>query len=925
MNGRRRQLAQLSADFLEWIWLDCDAGGPGFVEWLMNTEPVYWISGKPGSGKTTLMKYLSENRRVKRFLSGGSAGSWLCLHFYFDFRAGSETANTLERLLRTLLLQLIQSSRMAAHAIARDEEGERMDFRSTDLNLDELRLLFQRGITAAGKSHCICCFIDGLDDYASDYHHLVHMVENLQKAGIQKICLASRPENILFQYFEQKPFFRMHQWNEPTVREYADHTITRLPDYVCEINVTRLIDAIVSRAQGVILWASLVTSRLVTGLLEGQSEADIYLQLSEFPEELDDLYARLLTKKDQSLEVETALLLCLLRLTTAAGPQEGTLRRHNSLWYLHRAVAFAAELFGLPKQPATPKSFLLRLRARLGSMIDITTSSYRKQAFHRAGVSAQEDHPVTLRTHIRLFHLTLDEYLRRSNWIEQKLDEYLKGQQPIYEQWKALKSHMILPFLSLQCVRRYEASPSDCQRLRWSLSTEMQSRDPGQQQKDKAQAASVIAIENAFRHRFLVTSGASFLSWILVECGEFAKHGKSQDRSPNVAIFLQLLRSPLLALHARSTKLHSHYHEKAQGLWYADVLMDKGDSYEARYLASFLHLLAEHKDPRLTGEAPCLEEHLLERCMCADFHVQVANQYAGLNGDERAFLFTAAHDNYDLAFHMLKDPQHMPSAPFSRHVIDIMTSPDDDGRLKLHLLISASQNCKWTHYSFVTWLTMVLRHADTRHAAILLWYGADRDNDIPSNMLNGLFLNMLDSLCHACRLSHTNLPRWIMVQAVPEAPNQGNLLYAWVVRCLAEMNSCGGSTDYTGSDLLQLLRRGLSMNESCCELGPPLHVLLKLVQPAEWPFRVVRDHLKRVMQMMFSNDASPDVHGPHGTAWDVARQRIHVLKSETRQETMDESQFRSRKLLLGVLTFALQTMKKITLKSNDTFQQTNSP
>lgn len=29
-----------------------------FSDWLRSTEPKYWISGKPGSGKTTLMKYL---------------------------------------------------------------------------------------------------------------------------------------------------------------------------------------------------------------------------------------------------------------------------------------------------------------------------------------------------------------------------------------------------------------------------------------------------------------------------------------------------------------------------------------------------------------------------------------------------------------------------------------------------------------------------------------------------------------------------------------------------------------------------------------------------------------------------------------------------------------------------------------------------
>lgn len=30
------------------------------VYWLRSREPIYWISGKPGSGKSTLMKYVSK-------------------------------------------------------------------------------------------------------------------------------------------------------------------------------------------------------------------------------------------------------------------------------------------------------------------------------------------------------------------------------------------------------------------------------------------------------------------------------------------------------------------------------------------------------------------------------------------------------------------------------------------------------------------------------------------------------------------------------------------------------------------------------------------------------------------------------------------------------------------------------------------------
>lgn len=39
-----------------------------FSNWLMSTDTFYWISGKPGSGKTTLVKYIRSSPRTKQCL-----------------------------------------------------------------------------------------------------------------------------------------------------------------------------------------------------------------------------------------------------------------------------------------------------------------------------------------------------------------------------------------------------------------------------------------------------------------------------------------------------------------------------------------------------------------------------------------------------------------------------------------------------------------------------------------------------------------------------------------------------------------------------------------------------------------------------------------------------------------------------------------
>ncbi|KAF4451006.1 hypothetical protein F53441_5953 [Fusarium austroafricanum] len=45
------------------------ANWDGFTDWLLSDTPIYWISGNPGSGKSTLMKYLSEHPRTSEYLA----------------------------------------------------------------------------------------------------------------------------------------------------------------------------------------------------------------------------------------------------------------------------------------------------------------------------------------------------------------------------------------------------------------------------------------------------------------------------------------------------------------------------------------------------------------------------------------------------------------------------------------------------------------------------------------------------------------------------------------------------------------------------------------------------------------------------------------------------------------------------------------
>lgn len=61
MDERYEDIADAYRKTLQWIY---EKPNLNFVRWLNGDHGVYWISGKAGSGKSTLMKFLCQDRRT---------------------------------------------------------------------------------------------------------------------------------------------------------------------------------------------------------------------------------------------------------------------------------------------------------------------------------------------------------------------------------------------------------------------------------------------------------------------------------------------------------------------------------------------------------------------------------------------------------------------------------------------------------------------------------------------------------------------------------------------------------------------------------------------------------------------------------------------------------------------------------------------
>ncbi|KAF2830264.1 hypothetical protein CC86DRAFT_403564 [Ophiobolus disseminans] len=82
-------------------------GWPSLHNWLCHGQAIYSVSGKAGSGKSTLMKYLHQDVRLHDALQSWAGNAQLLtLSFYF-WNAGSESQKSQKSLFRSLLYQAL--------------------------------------------------------------------------------------------------------------------------------------------------------------------------------------------------------------------------------------------------------------------------------------------------------------------------------------------------------------------------------------------------------------------------------------------------------------------------------------------------------------------------------------------------------------------------------------------------------------------------------------------------------------------------------------------------------------------------------------------------------------------------------------------------------------------------------------------------
>lgn len=285
-----------------------------FFDWLCRGNGVYWLSGKPGSGKSTLMKFLYSNPRTRAALQVWAKPCRLILSNFYFWVNGTEMQRTLRGLLQQLLFGILNQCPDLIPYLCPDrlDRSARNWSQDTDWPLTKLQHAIKLLPDAKFGNTKFCLFIDGLDEYSGDHYELIQTIDNISKAGNIKLCLSSRPWNCFEHAFGRDNKLKMYlqDLTRDDIARFAEDKLREFPrlaySHNCKHIYEQLASEIVNRAQGVFLWVYLVIKSLRDGLLNGDSPQILYQRLLELPTDLEAFFERMIQSVDKVYEKQMA-------------------------------------------------------------------------------------------------------------------------------------------------------------------------------------------------------------------------------------------------------------------------------------------------------------------------------------------------------------------------------------------------------------------------------------------------------------------------------------------------------------------------------------------------------------------------------------------------------------------------------------------
>ncbi|KAI7764523.1 hypothetical protein LZL87_003728 [Fusarium oxysporum] len=421
-----------------WIFNDNNAETSpiDFKKWLASNDSLYWITGKPGSGKSTLMKYLlqpvdesSNANRCNEYLQQWAGDQKLTVASFHFWAIGSDIQASKEGLLRTLLVQLFRAHPDVIPLVA-PSCWESLCLFNEDprrLSQDELGDMFRQAVKHISSRAKLALFIDGLDEFDGDCNALISLVQECIASPI-KVCISSRPWREFENAFEEYPRLKMEDLTYDDITRYvvskfeANSQFARFqklhPQFAAALS-----HSIADKASGVFLWVTIVVASLLAGMMAGDRVEDLENRLNLLPSEMDGLYERIVESIDPLYREHAAQLFKLVSACYEP-PSLRVLWYADEVKFLDRVIDEDPNAVPFEDIKGRLEDMRRRIVSRCRGLLEVNEDSKPQMVYYSIGTSEPIDPTKRDGGNVVYLHRTFSEFLQRPG-TQERLDSYL--------------------------------------------------------------------------------------------------------------------------------------------------------------------------------------------------------------------------------------------------------------------------------------------------------------------------------------------------------------------------------------------------------------------------------------------------------------------------------------------------------------------
>ncbi|KAG9661092.1 purine and uridine phosphorylase, partial [Aureobasidium melanogenum] len=275
-----------------------------------------WIKGKPGAGKSTIMKFAYTNAKK-------NVGGSVVISYFFNARGESLEKSTIG-MYRSLLFQLL-SNVPRLQEVLDTNEAANLQTVSTDLwTTETLQLLFRRAIEKLEDQRLVC-FVDALDECENNEDQVREMIGFFEALGECATTKNSR----FFVCFSSRhyPHITIEKCVELILEAQQGHSedITKYINSRLKVGRSKRAEQIKSEmhanAQGVFLWVVLVVPMLQKAYDHGKVH-ELGECLKGIPKGLDELFEDILRRDAENMENLKSCLKWILYAERPLSPTE---------------------------------------------------------------------------------------------------------------------------------------------------------------------------------------------------------------------------------------------------------------------------------------------------------------------------------------------------------------------------------------------------------------------------------------------------------------------------------------------------------------------------------------------------------------------------------------------------------------------------